>query len=58
MDEETAEEFEGAIVYCPVCATNDDAYRWGVNEMTCTNCETEWTVDLVPERVHAHSMVG
>jgi Zn ribbon nucleic-acid-binding protein len=60
-DEATKDEseaFTGAIVYCPVCATNDDAEGWGENKMTCNNCGTEYIVTLVPQIVHEHSMNG
>lgn len=53
-----AEEFTGAIIYCPVCATADDAEKWGFDEYTCNNCETSYAVMLVPKIVHQHSMVG
>lgn len=52
------EEFTGAIVYCPVCATNDDAEKWGVNELECNNCGTTYAVFLDPAKVAEHSMVG
>lgn len=58
MDEDKDEPFTGAVLYCPVCCTNDDATKWGTNEMTCNNCGTEYTVELVPETVAQHAMVG
>ena len=53
-----AEEFTGAIIYCPLCATADDAEKWGLNEMECNNCTTVYAVFLVPQLVHQHAMIG
>lgn len=41
--------FEGAVLLCIVCSTTFDATGWGHNELTCTNCGTEQTVELRPE---------
>jgi hypothetical protein len=46
------------IVYCPVCCTNMDAEGYGLQELECVNCETEFTVTLEKAKVAAHSMVG
>lgn len=58
LSETHDEEFTGAIVYCPVCATNDDAESWGANAMECTNCGTRYVVVLDPAAYAEHSMVG
>lgn len=50
------EPFTGAILFCPTCCTNDDSYQWGLNRMTCTNCETEYAVMVEPAKVAAHSI--
>lgn len=53
-----AQEFTGAIVYCPVCCTNADAEAYGEQAFECLNCETRWTVVLEKDKVAAHSMYG
>lgn len=55
---DTAEEFTGAIIYCPVCCTNHDAEDYGWQSFTCNNCDTEWTVKLDKSKVAEHSMYG
>lgn len=46
------------IVYCPVCCTPQDALGFGAQEFKCTNCESDFTVFLVAEKVAAHSITG
>ena len=46
------------IVYCPVCCTPQDSEGFGAREFTCTNCESEFSVVLVAEKVAAHSITG
>jgi uncharacterized protein (DUF2225 family) len=56
MDE--IDEFTGAIVLCPVCCTSQDADGWGHQAFECMVCETEFTVELVAEKVAVHAMYG
>lgn len=58
MPEDESQPFTGAVLYCPVCCTNDDAYQWGENKMTCNNCQTEYTVEIVPAIIAEHAMIG
>jgi hypothetical protein len=46
------------IVYCPVCCTPQDSPGFGNQGFSCTNCESTFTVLLVPHKVAAHSITG
>jgi len=51
-------EFNGAIIYCPVCCTNIDATEDGEQSFECNNCETKFTVVIDKEKVAVHAMNG
>ena len=51
-------EFTGAVLMCPVCVSTVDAVKWGWQQHTCATCSTEFTVDLRPDVVAEHAMVG
>lgn len=53
-----AQEFTGAIVTCPVCATPQDADAWGHQEFECDNCETKYTVELEQQKVATFALHG
>ena len=55
MDEEM---FAGAIVYCPVCATNVDVDEEGWVTLTCNNCSTQFKVKIDRDIIAQHAMVG
>lgn len=57
-DQEYDEPFTGAMLYCPVCCTADDGHKWGANKLTCNNCSTEYVVNINPDIVAEHAMVG
>jgi transposase-like protein len=51
-------EFTGAVLMCPVCVSTVDATKWGWQEYECPSCGTEFTVNLKPDVVAEHAMVG
>lgn len=55
---ESEPEFTGAILFCPVCTSVQDAEKWGPQEHTCSNCETVYSVDVDPVKIAAHAIVG
>lgn len=57
-EEACSQPFTGAIIYCPVCCTNDDAEKWGLNQMRCVNCDTAYAVFLSQKVVAEHSPIG
>jgi hypothetical protein len=50
--------FTGAVLLCPVCVSTVDARRWGWEQYACETCGTEFVVDLRPDVVAEHAMVG
>jgi hypothetical protein len=58
MDELDEELFAGAIVYCPVCATNVDVDEEGWIEEICNNCSTQFKVFIDRNIIAEHAMVG
>lgn len=50
--------FTGAILFCPTCCDHHDATQWGVAQYHCGGCSTDFTVNLIPERVAEYSRYG
>lgn len=53
--EEEPPEFTGAIVFCPICCSNQDADGWGHQEFECDQCGTTFTVAIDPDTVATYS---
>lgn len=51
-------KFTGAVLMCPVCVSTVDAVSWGWQQHTCGTCGTEFAVDLRPDVVAEHAMMG
>lgn len=52
--------FDGAIIFCPVCSTHEDAEPdvTGWVEFECNNCSTVFRVKIDPEIIAEHAGVG
>jgi hypothetical protein len=54
----TEPQWQGAILYCPVCCTNVDVTEPGEQSFECTSCGTKWSVTVEAKIVAEHSMYG
>ena len=50
-------KFFSAIVFCPLCCSQVDVMKSGVQELDCGACGQTWTMDVDPDRVAAHSLL-
>lgn len=47
-----------AIIFCPLCCSTIDVVESGQQSHECVSCGTEFTVNLDPDKVAEHSLVG
>lgn len=49
-------EFEGGVIFCPLCCSKIDLVREDMTVFECYNCGQRWGMTIDPDRLAQYSI--